>query len=106
MGNQPLDMVPYQKDGHNYILIANTALGVMKLKADNLDSYPAISEPTRTDVAGVPYDKISDLTNVQHITQIDKSHVLVMTGKSKSPGPAYNPGPPVGPINLATIELP
>ena len=23
-GNRPLDMVPYQKDGHNYILIANT----------------------------------------------------------------------------------
>ena len=24
-GNQPLDMVPYKKDGHDYILIANTA---------------------------------------------------------------------------------
>ena len=34
-GNQPLDMVPYKKDGHEYILIANTSFGVVKLHADN-----------------------------------------------------------------------
>lgn len=105
MGNQPLDMVPYKKDGHNYILIANSALGVLKLKADNLESYPAIAEPTQTNVAGVPYDKISNLTNVEHLAQIDDSNVLVVTGKPGA-GPAYNPGPSVGPINLTTIALP
>ena len=105
MGNQPLDMVPYKKDGHNYILIANSALGVMKLKADNLETYPAIAEPTRTDVAGVPFDKIGSLTNVQHLSQIDDTNVLVVSGKPGA-GPAYNPGPSVGPINLTTIALP
>ncbi len=55
-GNQPLDMVPYKKDGHDYILIANSSCGVMKLKADNLESYQAIDSPTVTDVAGVPFD--------------------------------------------------
>ena len=34
---QPLDMGPYRKDGHDYILVANTSLGVTKLKADNLE---------------------------------------------------------------------
>ena len=93
MGNQPLDMVPYKKDGHNYILIANSSLGVLKLKADNLESYPTIAEPTTTDVAGVPYDKIGSLTNVQHLAPVDDSSVLLLSGK-------------VGPINLTTIALP
>jgi hypothetical protein len=104
-GNQPLDMVPYKKDGHEYILIANTSFGVVKLKADKLEGYPTIAEPQRTDVAGVPFDKVTSLQNVQHLAQIDASNVLVMTGHPGS-GPAYNPGPPVGPINLSTVALP
>ena len=101
-GNQPLDMVPYKKDGHDYILIANTSFGVVKLKADKLETYPTIAEPERTDVAGVPYDKVSDLQNVQHLAQVDASNVLVMTGK----GGGLQSGPPVGPINLKTVALP
>jgi len=104
-GNQPLDMVPYKKDGHQYILIANTSFGVVKLKADKIETYPTISEPQRTDVAGVPYDKVSGLENVQHLAALDSSNVLVMTGHPGS-GPVYNPGPPMGPINLETVALP
>ena len=104
-GNQPLDMVPYKKDGHDYILIANTSFGVVKLKADKLEGYPTIAEPQRTDVAGVPYDKVSSLSNVQHLARLDASNFLVMTGHPGG-GPAYNPGPPVGPINLSTVALP
>ena len=103
-GNQPLDMVPYKKDGHEYILIANTARGVMKLKADNLASYPAIESPTKTDVAGVPYDTMADLQNVQHLTQLDDSDAVIITGKTT--GQPWAPGPPAGPINLQTIALP
>jgi len=103
-GNQPLDMVPYKKDGHDYILIANTARGVMKLKADNLESYPAIESPTKTDVAGVPYDTMSDLQNVQHLAQLDDSDAVIITGKTT--GQPWAPGPPAGPINLQTIALP
>jgi hypothetical protein len=104
-GNQPVDMVPYKKDGHQYILIANTSFGVVKLKADKIETYPTISAPQRTDVAGVPYDKVSGLQNVQHLAALDSSNVLVMTGQPGS-GPVYNPGPPVGPINLETVALP
>jgi hypothetical protein len=103
--NQPLDMVPYNKDGHNYILVANSARGVMKLKADNLQTYAPIDSPTITDVAGVPYDTIGDLKDVQHLTQLDSSDALILTGKP-GPGPAWAPGPPVGPLNLQTIALP
>ncbi len=95
-GNQPLDMVPYKKGGHDYILIANSAFGVVKLKADNLETYPAINAPTVTDVAGVPYDKISELTNVRHIAQVDDANVLLLSGKNGQ----------AGSMNLSTIALP
>jgi len=97
-GNQPLDMVPYKKGGHEYILIANSSFGVVKLKADKLESYPAINAPTVTDVAGVPYDKISELTNVRHIARVDDSSVLLLSGKAG--------GGQSGPMNLSTITLP
>jgi len=103
-GNQPLDMVPYKKDGHDYILIANTARGVMKLKADDLASYPAIDSPQKTDVAGVPYDTMKDLQNVQHLAQLDASNAVIVTGKIT--GQPWAPGAPAGPINLQTIALP
>jgi len=97
-GNQPLDMVPYKKGGHDYILIANSAFGVVKLKADNIETYPAINAPTITDVAGVPYDKITELTNVRHIAQVDDTSVLLLSGKTGN-GQA-------GSMNLSTIALP
>jgi len=97
-GNQPLDMVPYKKGGHDYILIANSAFGVVKLKADNIETYPAINAPTITDVAGVPYDKITELTNVRHIAQVDEGNVLLLSGKTGN-GQA-------GSMNLSTIALP
>jgi len=94
-GNQPLDMIPYKKGGHDYILIANSSFGVLKLKADKIETYPAINSPTITDVAGVPFDKITNLANVRHLGQIDEANVVLLMGKQGS-----------GPTSLSTIALP
>jgi hypothetical protein len=104
-GNQPLDMVPYKKDGHEYILIANTSFGVVKLHADTLPTDKPIDSPTVVNVAGAPYDKITTLTRVQHLTRIDDTTALVLSA-NPGPGPAYAPGAPVGPVNLESIALP
>jgi len=94
-GNQPLDMVPYKKDGHNYILIANSSLGLVKLQADTLESYSAIDSPTKVSgAAGVPYDKIADVKNVRQLARFDDTQALVLTNKPSSP------------MNLQTIALP
>ena len=99
-GNQPLDMVPYKKDGHEYILIANTSFGVVKLHADTLGTDKPIDSPTVVNVAGAPYDKITALTQVQHLASIDDSTALVvMAPRSATGGPA-------GPVSLKTIALP
>ena len=96
-GNQPLDMIPYQKDGHEYILIANTSFGVVKLHADTLGTDKPIDSPTVVNVAGAPYDKITALTQVQHLAAIDEASALVVTGAR---------GPTSGPVSLKTIDLP
>jgi hypothetical protein len=104
-GNQPLDMVPYKKNGHDYILIANTSFGVVKLHADTLGTDKPIDSPTVVNVAGAPYDKLTSLTNVQHLAALDDSNALVVTAAPGS-GPRYAPGPSNGPVNLKTIALP
>ena len=105
-GNQPLGMVPYRKDGHNYILIANTSFGLVKLKADALEKYEPIDSPTKVSgAAGVPYDKITEVKDVRRLAAFDNTQAVVLTGKA-GPGPAWNPGPPAGPMNLQTIALP
>jgi hypothetical protein len=101
-GNQPLDMVPYKKDGHEYILIANSSFGVVKLHADNLGQYKPIDSPTVVpDKAGAPYDKITALTNVRHLTPMDAGNVVVLTSAG---GGGF--APPVGPMSIRTVALP
>ncbi len=90
-GNQPLDMVPYRKDNHDYILLANSKRGVMKLSADNLEKYPSITAPTEP--AGVPYTTLTELKGVQHLTKLDDSNALMLTDNA-------------GAMNLETLPLP
>jgi hypothetical protein len=105
-GNQPLDMVPYKKDGKDYILVANTAFGLLKVQADHLENYPIIDSPTKNPgTAGMPFEKITSVTNVKQLAQLDASNAVVLTATSGA-GPAFAPGPPVGPMNLKTIVLP
>jgi hypothetical protein len=79
-GNQPLDMVPYVKDGREFILVANSSRGVMKLQADNLEMYEPIEAPTVVDVAGVPYETISDLRDVQQLAQASDTTAMILAG--------------------------
>ena len=91
-GNQPLDMLPYKKDGHEFILIANSSFGVVKLHADSLATDKPIDSPTVVSAAaGAPYDRITTLTNVQHLAPVDAGHALVVTR---------------GSVSLQTIALP
>jgi hypothetical protein len=44
--NTPLEMFPYHKEGHDYLLVANSLRGVMKVSADSLGMYKPIVPPT------------------------------------------------------------
>jgi len=81
-GNRPLDMISYKKDNHDYLLLANSARGVMKLDAANLEQYKPIVAPS--DVAGIPYTTLTDLKGVKHLTKLDDGNALLLVDNGGS----------------------
>lgn len=89
--NRPLDMIAYKKDGKDFILMANSSRGVMKLPADGLDKYQPIT--AQTEMQGVPFETISTLTGVQQLDKLDEQHALVLADNN-------------GSLDLRSIALP
>ncbi len=90
--NRPLDMVVYQKDGKDYVLIANNARGVMKVSLEGLAKAEGIT--TRVpDKAGLKYETISGLKGVEQLDRFDKDHAVVLVRAG-------------GTLTLNTVELP
>lgn len=92
-GNRPLDMIVYQKDGKDYILLANNRRGVMKIPTEGIDQAEAITKGVRG-TAGLKYETIESLKGTEHLDGFDKDHALVLLRT------------PDKKLNLQTIELP
>jgi len=92
--NKPLDIIAYEKDGKNYLLIANSARGVMKVSTENIEKQAAITEPVRGGgTAGLKYDTVKDLKGVEQLDKLgDKQAVLLVKGSDG--------------LSLQTIALP
>ncbi len=74
--NTPLDMLIYEKAGQHYILMSNTDRGVMKLSADGLDRYDAITTLI-PDTAGTPFQTL-DVSGVTHLARLDDGTALML----------------------------
>lgn len=86
-GNTPLDMVVYQKDGKDFILMSNTSRGVMKIPTAEFEKTEAISTPVRggKGTAGVSYETVEALKGVVQLDKLDADHALVlMSGANKA----------------------
>lgn len=81
-GNRPLDMITYKKDGHDYILMANSSRGVMKVDAAHLDTYSPITMPT--DITGVPYKTVDNWKGVLQLDKIDDNIAMVLQDSNGS----------------------
>jgi hypothetical protein len=90
--NVPLDMIVYQKDGKDYVLMANNSRGVMKITTENIDKVDGITAPVK-DKAGLTYETVAGLQGVQQLDRLDKDHALLLVQT------------PSG-LNLDTIALP
>jgi hypothetical protein len=91
--NVPLDMIVYQKGGKDYILMANSARGVMKISTEGIESVEPI-EKRIASTAGLKYETIKDLDGTVQLDAYDKDHALVLR---KTPDKK---------LNLETVELP
>ena len=90
--NRPLDMVVYGKGGKDYILMANSARGVMKVTTENIDKIQGITQRI-SGTAGLTYDTIKELKGVEQLARLDDNHALILVRNG-------------GTINLDTIALP
>lgn len=83
--NRPLDMITYEKDGKQYLLLANSARGVMKIPADGIEKQEGITTKVE-DKAGLSYDTLKDLEGVEQLDKLGQDHalLLVKTGEVAS----------------------
>jgi hypothetical protein len=75
--NQPLDIIAYQKDGKNFLLLANAARGVMKISTDGLMTREGITRSVRG-TAGQPYETIKGWKGVKQLDQLDDANAVVL----------------------------
>ncbi len=90
--NRPLSMIVYQKGGQDFLLMANSARGLMKIKLEGIDKIEAITSRV-PDKAGLKYDTIKGVTGVQKLDAFGQDHAVVLIRSG-------------GKLNLRTIELP
>jgi hypothetical protein len=90
--NNPLDMIVYQKDGKNFILLANSSRGVMKITTENIDKVDGITNHI-SGTAGLTYETLAGLKGVEQLDRLDKDHAVLLVRTPEG-------------LNLDTIALP
>jgi hypothetical protein len=92
--NRPLDMIVYQKDGKDYLLLANDSRGVMKITTEGAGTAESITKHvTGGGTKGLTYDKITSLKGVVQLDKLDDRHAVILVQDA-------------GGLNLETIDLP
>jgi hypothetical protein len=93
--NSPLDMILYQKGDKDYILIANSSRGLMKVTTENIDKVKGITKHIEGGgTAGLTYETIKDIKGVQQLDRLDKDNALMLIRTED------------GALNLETVPLP
>jgi hypothetical protein len=75
--NRPIDMIVYQKGGKDYLLLANSARGVMKISTDQIEKSEGITKPV-ADKEGLPYETITKWTGVDQLDRLDAQNAIVL----------------------------
>jgi hypothetical protein len=75
--NRPLDMIVYEKDGKDYILMANSSRGIMKISTDKIENAESIADKV-DGTKGQPYETIASWTGVDQLDKLDAKNALVV----------------------------
>ncbi len=93
--NKPLDMIVYKKDGKDFLLMSNSARGVMKISTDGITKNAGLTEPVKDgNTAGQKFETIKELEGVVQLDRLNEGHAVVVV---QSAG---------GSQDLRTIALP
>ena len=93
--NRPIDMIVYQKDGKDFILMANSSRGIMKISTDNIEKAENIVKPVGGGgTQGQPFETIESWKGIDHLDRFDALNALVLR---RGEG---------GSLNLESLPLP
>jgi len=77
--NRPLDMIVYSKGGADYVLMANSARGVMKIPTDSFAAAEPLSAPVKGGGAGgVKFETVAELKGVVQLDKLDSERAIVL----------------------------
>lgn len=94
--NRPLDMIVYKKGGRDYLLMANSARGVMKISTEEIERKEGLTEPVKDgNTAGQKFETIKELVGVVQLDKLNSTHAVLLV--QSAPGAA---------LDLKTVELP
>ncbi len=91
--NRPLDMIAYEKEGKQFLLLANSARGVMKISTDSIAKQEGITEKI-SGTAGLGYDTLKELEGVTQLDKVGEGQAILLVQVENKPA------------TLQTIELP
>lgn len=91
--NRPLDMITYDRNGQDYLLMANNSRGVMKVATAGADQAESITRPV-PETKGLPYETIQDLKGVVQLDKLGESQAVLLIQDD------------AGTLSLETIDLP
>lgn len=92
--NQPLDMIAYKQDGKDFLLLANSARGVMKVSTANIDRKDGLTAPVSGGgTAGQTYETITALQGTVQLDRLNDTHAVVLQQAD-------------GTLNLKSVLLP
>jgi hypothetical protein len=75
--NRPLDLIVYQKEGRNQLLLANSARGVLKISTDDINNQQPITEKV-AETAGLQHESIADLKGVEQLDKLNDQLAVVL----------------------------
>lgn len=93
--NRPLDMIVYEQDGQNYLLMINSARGTMKISTEDIEGNAGITDRVeRGGIAGQSYETIGSMAGAQQLDKLNETHAVVLLQTDS------------GAMDLRTVALP
>jgi hypothetical protein len=92
--NRPLDMIVYQKNGRDFLLMSNNSRGVMKIPTDGFASAAPITKPVETETGGISYETIAAMKGIEQLDKLNEQQTLVLARSD------------AGALNLQAVQLP
>lgn len=74
--NRPLDMIVYEKGGKDFLLLINSARGVMKIGTEAVASADITERISGT--AGQSYETVAEPKNVVQLDRLDDDHAVIL----------------------------